>query len=174
MDYLHRYASPLGPMLLGSDGNALVGLWFEGQKNYAAGLNPERKEAPLPVFDLADRWLDEYFSGRMPECTPPLRPRGTLFCQGVWRALLRIPWGQTVSYGILAAQLRTSPRAVGAAVGRNPISVIIPCHRVIGADGSLTGYAGGIDRKAALLALEQRGDVCVMKGPPNGRSITVR
>lgn len=156
MDYVHHYASPLGQILMAGDGDALVGLWFEGQKYFASGLDAHPVEATLPVFEQADQWLDAYFSGQRPGDTPLLRPRGTSFCQKVWQALMNIPWSHTVTYGELAARLATSPRAVGAAVGRNPISLFIPCHRVVGADGSLTGYAGGMDRKAALLALETK------------------
>ncbi len=155
MDHLHRYASPLGEMTLASDGEALTGLWFEGQKHFGAGLNGERKEKPLPVFDQADRWLDVYFSGREPDFTPPLRLRGTAFQKAVWEYLLTIPYGRTVTYGEIAASLASSARAVGGAVGCNPISVIVPCHRVLGAGGSLTGYAGGVERKKRLLELEK-------------------
>ena len=158
MDYMHPYASPLGSITLASDGEALVGLWFAGQKHFGAGLDGEKAEKPLPVFDQADRWLDVYFSGREPDFKPPLHLRGTAFQQSVWLRLLEIPYGHTVSYRAIAASLGMSPkaaRAVGSAVGRNPLSLIIPCHRVVGADGSLTGYAGGIERKKRLLALER-------------------
>ena len=158
MDHTWHYASPLGRILLASDGEALVGLWFEGQKHFGAGLAGEGAEEPLPVFDQAVRWLDRYFSGREPDFTPPLRPRGTAFQKAVWRRLLDIPYGHTVPYGEIAASLGLPPgaaRAVGGAVGRNPISLMIPCHRVVGANGSLTGYAGGIERKKRLLELEK-------------------
>ena len=145
------------------NGEALTGLWFAGQKHFAAGLSPAHEEKDLPVFALARRWLDDYFSGQAPGFTPPLLPRGTRFQMEVWDALTVIPYGQTTTYGAVAAELArrkgvpaVSARAVGVAVGRNPISLIIPCHRVIGADGSLTGYAGGLERKEKLLALEQR------------------
>lgn len=159
MDYTHAYLSPLGGIVLASDGETLVGLWFEGQKHFGTGLDEERAEKQLPVFDQADRWLDLYFSGKKPDFTPPLRPRGTAFQNAVWRRLLKIPYGETVSYGEIAASLGLPPgasRAVGGAVGRNPVSLMIPCHRVVGADGSLTGYAGGIERKKRLLELERR------------------
>ena len=162
MDYLRRYVSPLGPITLASDGEALVGLWFEGQKHFGAGLAGEHTEKPLPVFDLADRWLDLYFSGGKPDFTPPLRPRGTAFQEMVWRRLLAVPYGSTVTYGEIAAALKLPPgaaRAVGGAVGRNPVSLIVPCHRVVGARGGLTGYAGGIERKKRLLELEREGDL---------------
>ena len=158
MDYTWHYASPLGGIMLASDGQALTGLWFEGQRHFAAGLDGEHEEKALPVFDEAARWLDAYFGGREPGFTPPLRPRGTAFRRAVWEQLLTVPCGETVSYGQLAARLglpRAAARAVGGAVGRNPVSLIIPCHRVVGADGSLTGYAGGLERKRRLLALER-------------------
>ncbi len=158
MDYKHAYASPLGGIVLASDGEALVGLWFEGQKHFGAGLTGEPAEKSLPVFDQAVRWLDLYFSGQAPDFKPPLRLRGTEFQKAVWEYLLTIPFGHTVAYGEIAAALGLPPaaaRAVGGAVGRNPISLIIPCHRVIGANGGLTGYAGGIERKKRLLALEK-------------------
>ncbi len=159
MDYIHAYLSPLGAITLASDGEALIGLWFEGQKHFGAGLAGETAERLLPIFDQADRWLDEYFSGREPDCPPPLRPRGTAFQQAVWRRLLAIPYGCTVTYGEIAASLGLPPgaaRAVGGTVGRNPISLMIPCHRVVGAGGSLTGYAGGIQRKKCLLEMERK------------------
>ena len=145
-------------MTLASDGEALVGLWFDGQKHFGASLDGAHMEKRLPVFDQADQWLNVYFSGREPDFTPLLRPRGTAFQQAVWRRLLEIPYGRTVTYGEIAAALGLPPgsaRAVGGAVGRNPISLIIPCHRVVGADGSLTGFAGGVERKTRLLALEK-------------------
>ncbi len=157
MDYTHRYASPLGGMILASDGKALTGLWFEGQKHFGSTLEEPHAEKPLPVFQLADQWLDAYFSGRKPDFTPPLCLRGTAFRQAVWQWLPTIPYGQTAAYGEIAARMGLSPlaaRAVGGAVARNPISIIVPCHRVVGADGSLIGYAGGIERKTYLLALE--------------------
>ena len=158
MDYTHRYLSPLGMITLASDGEALIGLWFEGQQYFEAGLNGETAEKSLPVFDQTDRWLDVYFSGREPDFTPPLRPRGTVFQETVWRRLLTVPYSKTVTYGEIAASLGLPPgaaRAVGGAVGRNPISLIIPCHRVVGTNGNLTGYAGGIERKKRLLELER-------------------
>lgn len=157
MDFVTSYLSPLGEIRLASDGEALIGLWFEGQAHFGATLRQSRENAQLPVFDEARRWLDLYFSGREPEFTPPLRLRGTPFQRRVWELLLRIPYGQRRSYGALARELGKAPgsaRAVGNAVGRNPVSLIVPCHRVVGADGSLTGYAGGMQRKSALLQLE--------------------
>ena len=160
MDYICHLPSPLGELLLSSDGEALTGLWFVGQAYYAAGLDPSCEEKVLPVFDEATAWLAAYFAGRLPGPLPPLRPQGTAFQQAVWARLAAIPRGETRSYGDLARLLseesgRTvSARAVGGAVGRNPISILLPCHRVVGSDGSLTGYAGGLARKRALLALE--------------------
>ena len=157
MEYVHRYASPLGGVTLASDGESLIGLWFDGQKYFASTLDKEHEERSLPVFEDADRWLKCYFSGQNPDFTPALNLRGTGFCKAVWEALRKIPYGKTVTYGDITRQLGLPPvyaRAVGSAAGRNPISIIIPCHRVIGADGSLTGYAGGLDRKTKLLTLE--------------------
>lgn len=155
MTYRTTLASPLGPLLLASDGTSLTGLWLEGQKYFAAGLDPAAREAPtLPVFRETERWLNDYFGGKRPPALPPLAPAGTSFRQAVWKRLLEIPYGQTRAYGALAAELNSSPRAVGSAVGRNPISILIPCHRVLGADGGLTGYAGGVDKKRFLLKLE--------------------
>lgn len=155
MEYLCRTLSPLGGVTLASDGEALTGLWFDGQQHFLAGLSEERAEKPLPVFDEALRWLALYFAGCEPDFTPPLRPRGTAFRRAVWDALLTIPYGQTTTYGELAKRLGVaSARAVGGAVGRNPVSILIPCHRVLGAGGLLTGYAGGLERKRYLLRLE--------------------
>lgn len=155
MDYLCSVSTPLGAVTLASDGEALTGLWFDGQRHFAEGLSGEREEKPLPVFRETERWLEEYFSGREPDFTPPLRLRGTLFQRAVWEQLRTIPYGETLSYGELARRLGSSARAVGGAVGRNPVSLLVPCHRVVGADGSLTGYAAGLERKTALLRLEQ-------------------
>lgn len=158
MRYTQHYASPLGGILLAADGERLTGVWFEGQKYFARGLETEHEEKDLPVFGQAARWLDTYFSGKEPDFTPPLHLTGTEFQITVWRTLLTIPYGKTETYGGLARRCSRADvpaRAVGGAVGRNPVSIIIPCHRVVGADGSLTGYAGGTGRKAKLLALER-------------------
>lgn len=155
MDYFSTVETPLGPVLLASDGQALTGLWFLGQRHEGSGLSPETEERDLPVFDETRRWLALYFAGREPDIAPPLAPRGTDFQKRVWALLRQIPRGQTCSYGELARRLGcASARAVGQAVGRNPISLLIPCHRVLGAGGRLTGYAGGLWRKEALLRLE--------------------
>lgn len=158
MEYIYRWPSPLGGLLLASDGEALTGLWFEGQKYFAATLSEVHEARLLPVFEQATHWLEAYFSGRDPGFTPLLAPTGTPFRKAVWDVLLTIPYGQTMTYGTIAAQLgleRMSAQAVGGAVGHNPISLIIPCHRVLGADGSLTGYAGGIEKKKWLLEMEK-------------------
>lgn len=164
MDYLSHYDSPLGGMTMASDGIHLVGLWFDGQKYYASTLNKEQKEHhDLPIFEQTRRWLDLYFAGEVPDFTPTLFLRGSEFRCRVWEILLTIPYGLTLTYGDIALMiarekgLKTmSAQAVGGAVGHNPISLIIPCHRVVGADGSLTGYAGGMERKRWLLEMEQR------------------
>ena len=161
MLYTSHYASPLGEMTLVSDGTALVGLYFDGQKYAAEGLDATRTQKNLPVFEEARRWLDVYFSGRKPDFTPPTAPAGTAFQQSVWEILRTIPYGETTTYGAIAQRIeqntgcRMSAQAVGGAVGRNPISILIPCHRVIGADGSVTGYAGGLDKKESLLRIEE-------------------
>ena len=162
MTYTMHYDSPLGKILLAADEEGMTGVWFEAQKYFAAKLPPENEEGTMPVLGDACRWLDVYFSGREPDFTPKLHLIGSDFRQAVWALLLQIPYGQTTTYGALAKQLaeknggkRVSAQAVGGAVGHNKISIIIPCHRVVGTGGSLTGYAGGIDRKVKLLALEQ-------------------
>ena len=163
MDYTYHVDSPLGGITLASDGQALTGLWFDGQKYFADTLSKQHEEKALVVFEQTERWLSIYFSGRIPDFTPPLRPKGTPFREEVWRILLTIPYGQTVTYGEIAAILASrrglagmSAQAVGGAVGHNPISLIVPCHRVVGADGALTGYAGGVEKKRWLLDLERR------------------
>ncbi len=155
MQYISHYDSPLGQLLLAADDVGLTGLWFEGQAHFAAGLEPVHQEKTLPVFADTKRWLDFYFSGSNPDFLPPIHLLGTPFQTAVWQFLLTVPYGQTVTYGQIARALGIrSAQAVGGAVGRNPVSILVPCHRVLGADGSLTGYAGGLERKAALLALE--------------------
>ena len=155
MTYWTRLASPLGPLVLASNGAALTGLWMEGQKYFASGLEPEATERPdLPVFRQTAAWLEAYFIGQTPSSLPSLCPKGSVFRQTVWKALLEIPYGQIRTYRELAEKLGSSPRAIGGAVGHNPISILIPCHRVMGTDGSLTGYAGGVEKKQFLLQLE--------------------
>jgi len=161
VDYVHHYNSPLGGITLVSDGTALVGLWFDEQWFFAASISQDRAEKTLPVFEQAVRWLNLYFRGRNPGFVPPIVIRATAFRQAVCNIMLAIPYGRTMTYGkiaeIVARQKgvpRMSAQAVGGAVGHNPVSLIIPCHRVIGANSALVGYGGGLDRKAALLALE--------------------
>ena len=155
MLFLTHYASPLGPILLAADETGLTGLWFEAQKYFPSFLGVEYKEKETPVLTETARWLDVYFSGKDPGFLPPLHPQGSPFRQTVWDILLTIPRGQTMTYGEIARRLGVrSAQAVGGAVGHNPISILIPCHRVVGADGSLTGYAGGVEKKRFLLALE--------------------
>lgn len=162
MNYIYYYHSPLGKITLASNGNALIGLWLEGQKYFCnqSGSSSKRKE--LPIFEQTCKWLDIYFEGKNPDFTPLLSPNGTPFQKMVWEILLKIPYGQTMTYGEIARKIakqkgiaRMSAQAVGGAVGHNPISLIVPCHRVIGANGNLTGYAGGIDKKIYLLNLEK-------------------
>lgn len=155
MLFLTHYASPLGPILLAADETGLTGLWFEGQKYFPSFLGVDYQEKETPVLTETARWLDVYFSGKDPGFLPPLHPQGSPFRQTVWDILLTIPRGQTMTYGEIARRLGVhSAQAVGGAVGHNPISILIPCHRVVGSDGSLTGYAGGFDRKTRLLQLE--------------------
>ena len=158
MIYTAHYTSPLGGITLTSDGMALTGLYFDGEPGCPPYDAAHKKN--LPVFGEVMRWLVLYFAGKEPDFMPVLNPTGTAFQQAVWDILRTIPYGGTTTYGAIAKRLekvtgkRMSAQAVGGAVGRNPISILIPCHRVIGADGSLTGYAGGLDKKAYLLGLE--------------------
>lgn len=161
MQYTTTYQSPLGKILLACDDSGLTGLWFEGEKFYALNLDKEHKAKDTPVFAAAKRWLDVYFSGREPDFLPSLHMIGSDFQLSVWELLLQIPYGKITTYGELARRVaekrglsRMSAQAVGGAVGHNEISLIVPCHRVVGTNGSLTGYAGGISRKQKLLALE--------------------
>lgn len=161
MMYTLHYDSPLGGILLAADDMGLTGLWFDGEPYFAEGLDPEHTAQKTPILQQAERWLEVYFSGREPGFTPPLHPMGSPFRQAVWELLLQIPYGQTTTYGALAKQLAEkqgrpcmSAQAVGGAVGHNRIAILIPCHRVVGTNGSLTGYAGGIDKKEKLLRME--------------------
>lgn len=161
MMYISRYASPLGEITLAGAGRALTGLWFEGQAHYGATLTGCERESAEECFAQARAWLDAYFAGGAPAALPELKPQGSAYCRQVWALLCGIERGDTVTYGELARRYeartgrRTCARAIGMAVGRNPISIMIPCHRVLGADGRLTGYAGGLERKRALLMLER-------------------
>lgn len=164
------YDSPLGGITLACDKEGLTGLWFNGQKHFGgeilkAGAVEEqggvRKER-TPVLEQAEKWLDLYFSGQEPDFTPTLHLKGSAFRLAVWHILLQIPYGQTMTYKEIAQEVAVqrgvesmSAQAVGGAVGHNPVSIIVPCHRVIGTDGSLTGYAGGLDKKISLLTLEK-------------------
>ncbi len=161
MIFIQHYDSPLGAILLAADETGLTGLWFDGQKFFARDLPVERVEQNTPALSEVKRWLDIYFTGKEPDFMPPLHPIGSAFRRSVWDILLRIPYGQTTTYGEIARQLaekqgrpRIAAQAVGGAVGHNKISIIIPCHRVVGTNGSLTGYAGGIDKKVKLLEWE--------------------
>ena len=173
MTYIQHYDSPLGGILLAADEIGLTGLWFEGQKYFARDLSDVRIEQETPVLAEAKRWLDIYFAGGQPDFTPPLHLIGSDFRRRVWKRLLEIPYGQTTTYGALAKRLnagRMSAQAVGGAVGHNPISIIVPCHRVVGTHGSLTGYAGGLGRKIKLLEIEQT-DMHGLFRPKKGTAI---
>ena len=161
MEYIHKIKSPVGVLTISSDGQNISGLWIEGQKYFAKTLEKEFSQKTLPIFEDVRKWLDIYFSGKKPDFMPPLMPKGSSFQKSIWNNLCKIPYGKTTTYGEIAAHLEmenkgkhTSARAVGGAVGRNPISLLIPCHRVIGKNGNLTGYAGGIATKIKLLKLE--------------------
>lgn len=162
MQYTHKYRSPLGEITLASNGDQLTGLWFDGQKYFAATLPAEHTEKELEIFGQTQEWLDIYFKGKVPSFLPPIHLEGTPFRLAVWDLLREIPYGEVVTYKEIAQEIARqkglpsmSTQAVGGAVGHNPISIIIPCHRVVGSDGSLTGYAGGIDKKRNLLTLER-------------------
>ena len=173
MEYIHYYHSPLGRMTMGSDGEALLGVWFDGQKYFGStlsnGANIEETknvfcDKKLFVFQETEKWLDLYFGGKAPNFTPRLNIKNTDFRKAIWEILLTIPYGKTMTYGEIAKKLAEqkgmksmSAQAVGGAVGHNPFSLIIPCHRVVGAGGSMVGYAGGIDKKMRLLAMEKKG-----------------
>ncbi len=161
MQYTNRYQSPVGGILLAADETGLTGLWFDGEKYFAKNLDPKHEEKDVPVFEQVKHWLDIYFSGREPDFMPPLHPIGSPFQLAVWEILCQIPYGSIVTYGEIAQRIarqrglpRMSAQAVGGAVGHNEISILIPCHRVVGTNGSLTGYAGGIQTKVKLLTLE--------------------
>ena len=161
MQYTSTYESPLGRILLAADDEGLTGLLFDKEKYYALNLAPEHEPKETSAIKETKRWLDVYFSGKQPDFFPPIHMIGSAFQRDVWNILLAIPYGKTTTYGAIAQQLakqrglmRMSAQAVGGAVGHNEISIIIPCHRVVGKNGSLTGYAGGIDKKTYLLKLE--------------------
>ena len=160
MNYIHPYNSPLGKITLASDGSNIIGLWFDGQKYFPDKLR-EYEENELPIFELTAKWLDIYFSGNIPDFMPPIKINSTPFRKTVWGILQTIPYGKTITYGEIAKEIakqkglsKMSAQAIGGAISHNLVSLIIPCHRVIGANGNLTGYAGGIERKIKLLELE--------------------
>ncbi len=188
MIYIEHYRSPLGGITIAGSGSEITGLWFDGQKYFGSTLSSEYEEKSLPVFTETKKWLDIYFSGKEPDFTPPLKWETTPFRKAVWEILLTIPYGQTMTYGEIGERIsmetlsalqketalweeaplpekipkssgKMSAQAVGGAVGHNPISLIIPCHRVVGADGKLTGYAGGLEKKRQLLILEKADSV---------------
>lgn len=172
MQYVSYYRSPLGTITLAADGESLIGLWFDGQRYYGDTLGKECVVASLAIFDEARRWLDIYFAGHDPGFIPRIRMLASPFRRRVWESLLRIPYGQITTYGAIAREIAherhlsvMSAQAVGGAVSHNSISLIIPCHRVTGTNGSLTGYAGGIDKKLALLQKEgiDTGSLCIPK-----------
>lgn len=161
MIYTSQYVSPLGAITLACDEEAVTGLWFNGQKHFGNILPPDTQGRERPLLKEVKKWLDIYFSGREPDFLPPLRYDSTPFRKAVCDIMRTIPYGRTMTYGQIARELarqqgreKVSAQAVGGAVGHNPISLLIPCHRVVGTGGSLTGYAGGIDRKMQLLRLE--------------------
>lgn len=163
MNYKTSYKSPIGMITIASDGENIIGLWFKDQKYYEDTLKGEIiTDDELKVFNNCKKWLDEYFNNKKPEISKlPLKPHGTKFRQCVWNILTEIPYGETTTYGNIAKEVikrlnkeKMSAQAIGGAVGHNHISIIIPCHRVIGSDGSLTGYAGGINKKIELLKHE--------------------
>ena len=161
MQYMDTYQSPLGGITLACEADRLTGLWFDGQKYFGSTLADGARREAVPVLAQAREWLDRYFRGEDPGPLPPLELRGTPLQREVWALLLQIPRGQVTTYGRLAARMAgqmgrpsMSAQAVGGAVGHNPISILVPCHRVVGGRGALTGYAGGTEKKSALLALE--------------------
>ena len=163
MIYTANYDSPMGEILLASKEGALIGLWFTDQKYFLGSLKePMEQKSDEPVLHDVQNWLDRYFAGEKPDISElHLAPEGSAFRSAIWDILCQIPYGETMTYGEISKQVAAqfgkehmSAQAVGGAVGHNPISVIIPCHRVVGASGSLTGYAGGINRKIRLLAHE--------------------
>lgn len=178
MMYTCTYKSPLGNILIAADDIGLTGLWFEEQKYFAHGIDlSDSEEKENNILKETTKWLDLYFKGENPPFTPKLHPMGSEFRKQVWGILLTIPYGQTVTYGEIATKLAVSmglshmsAQAVGGAVGHNRISIIIPCHRVVGTNGSLTGYAGGIDKKIALLELEKT-DMTGFSVPAKGTAL---
>lgn len=175
MKYINHYQSPIGGLLIAEDGGGLCGLWLDGEKYYAKTLGGDFAEKRTRTLDETKKWLDIYFGGRKPDFMPKLDMRGSAFRLEVWKILLEIPYGRTTTYGEIARKIsarrggKMSAQAVGGAVGHNEISIIVPCHRVIGSGGNLTGYAGGLDAKTKLLALEGI-DVSKLALPRGGAS----
>lgn len=151
-----NYSSPIGEMLIVSDGESICGVYFCGQKHFPSFDNLTKNDN-LTIFSDVKQWLDDYFRGKNPKIDFKLNPKGSEFRLEVWRILAEIPYGETMTYGEIASKISPtmSAQAVGGAVGHNPISILIPCHRVLGKNGKLTGYAGGIDKKIKLLKLEK-------------------
>ena len=177
MVYTTQYASPLGAITLACDDAAIIGLWFNGQRYFGNILPKQLVEKEQPLLQDTKRWLDIYFSGRAPDFLPPLRYDSTPFRKAVCEIMLTIPYGKTMTYGEIAAAIakqqglsKMSAQAAGGAVGHNPISLIMPCHRVVGTNGSLTGYGGGIARKVKLLELE-RADMSGFFVPKKGTAL---
>ena len=179
MYYSAVYGSPVGLLTLASDGDSLAGLWIEGQKYHGSNIPGTMTEKDsLPIFYIVKDWLDRYFAGEQPDISQlPLAPLGSGFRRKVWDILCEIPYGEVITYGNIAKRMAAamnkdhmSGQAVGGAVGHNPISIIIPCHRVVGANGSLTGYAGGIDVKIKLLELEGADMSCLFR-PQKGTAL---
>lgn len=177
MFYISKYNSSIGGITLASNGTELTGLWFDGQKYFADTLPEEYEEKDLPVFGQTKQWLDTYFSGKAPDFTPPLAFVGiSPFRKRVWEIMIAIPFGHTSTYGNIEKQIgaetgkKASAQAVGGAVGHNSISLIIPCHRVVGTNGSFTGYAGGISKKIALLKMEGV-DISKLTVPKKGTAL---
>ena len=163
MDYTYHYTSPIGGITMASNGESLTGLWFDGQKYFASTLSQRHVEKQLPIFDRTCEWLDLYFSGKSPDFMPPVFMYVSNFKRDVYEILMTIPFGETMTYkevaDLIAKKHRIismSAQAVGGAIAHNPISLVIPCHRVIGTNGKLTGYAGGLDKKEWLLDIEKR------------------
>jgi len=162
MDHIYHYQSPIGGITIKSNGTALTSLCFDTPEHCTDTAPKNAKEKTLPIFELTKKWLDTYFSGKAPNFTPPILPDTTPFRKTVFEIALSIPYGQTMTYGKIAAKIaqqkglkQMSAQAVGSALKNNPIALIIPCHRVIGTNGSLTGYAAGLDKKTRLLKLEK-------------------
>lgn len=176
MEYIDYYASPFGRITLTSDKEALTGLWFDTHRYFTDTLTKDYEQKKLPIFQQTDKWLDIYFKGKEPDFTPPLSMKTTSFRRAVWEIMLEIPYGHTITYKEIADKIakqrsiaKMSAQAVGGAVGHNSISIIIPCHRVVGTNGSLTGYGGGIDKKVQLLMLE-KADMSAFFVPKKGRN----